>query len=409
MNNTNNHPALTMSNIRNHVPITLEMKKGQYSSWAELFKIHCRAHQVLDHIITSPTKPTTPKTIDTELWSRLDAIVLQWIFGTISIDLLHIILKPDTTAKYAWEALANIFQDNKNSRPDNRFSETRLDNVSHMSCYCKEIKMLGDQLAKEIQSQCCSGKNKNCEFSRNLSNEGFCTKPEDATTSSFEMPNPRDQGRPTFVQQPIKLEKLNVASPTETQTNVATVSSPKVNEKEKMWHYKDLSDKIQGPFSMAQLREWYKNGYFPVGIKIWRNGDKEDDAILLRDALKGKFTVVESRTVSQDGLKLTRDSNKISSMNPAPNRRRDIANLHPPPTPKKADVGLAGGQMGPSSHPSGKDGVQSATPNSVHLVASGNQEGYTAGSGCVRLHPKRSMILISNGRVEIFHSLGAQH
>ncbi|KAJ9566206.1 hypothetical protein OSB04_002172 [Centaurea solstitialis] len=39
------HPALAVNNIKNFVPITLEMEKGQYSSWAELFKIHCRAYQ----------------------------------------------------------------------------------------------------------------------------------------------------------------------------------------------------------------------------------------------------------------------------------------------------------------------------------------------------------------------------
>nr|KYP71584.1 hypothetical protein KK1_010849 [Cajanus cajan] len=36
------HPALVVNTVKNFIPITLEMEKGHYSSWVELFKIHCR-------------------------------------------------------------------------------------------------------------------------------------------------------------------------------------------------------------------------------------------------------------------------------------------------------------------------------------------------------------------------------
>jgi len=90
------HPALAFNNIKNLIPIMLEMEKGQYSSWAKLFKIHCRANQVIDHLdhvvpSSSTDKEKTEKTSD-ELCSRIDANVLQWIYGTISNDLLHTIL-----------------------------------------------------------------------------------------------------------------------------------------------------------------------------------------------------------------------------------------------------------------------------------------------------------------------------
>jgi len=45
------HPALVASDVKNHVPITLEMENVQYSTWAELFKIHAKSHRVIDHII----------------------------------------------------------------------------------------------------------------------------------------------------------------------------------------------------------------------------------------------------------------------------------------------------------------------------------------------------------------------
>lgn len=69
--------------------------------------------------------------MDLEQWSRLDAIVLQWIYNTISNDLLHTFLKPSTTATQSWNALENIFQDNQNSRAvylEHKFVTTRLQN-----------------------------------------------------------------------------------------------------------------------------------------------------------------------------------------------------------------------------------------------------------------------------------------
>lgn len=133
------------------------MKKGHYTSWATLFKIHCRAYQVIDHIIPAkptaatppPTDPAAAATAATAQWSRLDAIILQWIYSTISHDFLHTILQPEATAQEAWENLANIFQDNKNFRAlylEHQFTNLKLDNFTNVSAYCQELKNIVDQL-----------------------------------------------------------------------------------------------------------------------------------------------------------------------------------------------------------------------------------------------------------------------
>uniref|UniRef100_A0ACD5XNV1 Uncharacterized protein n=1 Tax=Avena sativa TaxID=4498 RepID=A0ACD5XNV1_AVESA len=62
-----------------------------------------------------------------------------------------------------------------------------------------------------------------------------------------------------------------------------------VNESEKIWLYMDPSNKTQGPFSIVQLRKWNSSGYFPPNLKIWKSNEKQDDSILLADALVGKF------------------------------------------------------------------------------------------------------------------------
>jgi transposase InsO family protein len=92
------HPALTVTNITNFIKIILDIEKSQYNTWSELFKIHAQAYEVLDHIIPPAETDTTSsspslKETNPALWKRLDAIVLQWIYGTISTDLLHTIIE----------------------------------------------------------------------------------------------------------------------------------------------------------------------------------------------------------------------------------------------------------------------------------------------------------------------------
>ncbi|XP_076935423.1 uncharacterized protein LOC143602066 [Bidens hawaiensis] len=81
---------------------------------------------------------------------KIDSVVLQWIYGTISMDLLNTIMKKNTTAAAAWSAFEDIFQDNKIVRAihlNNKLSNTRIDNFPNASAYCQEFKVLADQLA----------------------------------------------------------------------------------------------------------------------------------------------------------------------------------------------------------------------------------------------------------------------
>ncbi|CAH9124812.1 unnamed protein product [Cuscuta epithymum] len=160
------HPALAVTSIKNLIPLILDTEKVQYSSWAELFKITARAYDVLDHIIPPTNKPATTSagkgddtdddsddatvSVDPLLWDRLDAVVLQWIYGTISQDLLLTILEPDSTAMEAWTRLANIFQDNKHARAvhlEDEFSHVRLANFASISAYCQQLRTIATNLA----------------------------------------------------------------------------------------------------------------------------------------------------------------------------------------------------------------------------------------------------------------------
>ena len=65
------HPALAVSNINTFIKVTLDIEKGQYVTWSEVFKIHARAYQVLYHIIPPSTekmkRDSSSPTTDPEL------------------------------------------------------------------------------------------------------------------------------------------------------------------------------------------------------------------------------------------------------------------------------------------------------------------------------------------------------
>ncbi|GAB4853839.1 hypothetical protein Ancab_018048 [Ancistrocladus abbreviatus] len=104
----------------------------------------------------------------------------------------------------------------------------------------------------------------------------------------------------------------NMSPPAESENSqpVSTAVAPADatdKKTEKVWHYKDPSGKVQGPFSMVQLRKWSKTGFFPAELKIWRTTRSEDDSILLTEALAGRFQkepllVVEDSSEAQGAL-----------------------------------------------------------------------------------------------------------
>ncbi|KAK4258565.1 hypothetical protein QN277_005003 [Acacia crassicarpa] len=155
----------------------------------------------------------------------------------------------------------------------------------------------------------------NRELSRNLSNKGLSVTFDDVSNASEGLNDSqilRGRERETQLSNSWEGQKLHsslessgksiqpvVASESlsTSASNASAVSSTgiappavKINESEKIWHYKDPSGKVQGPFSMAQLRKWNSTGYFPVDLRIWRATENLDESILLSNALAGNFS-----------------------------------------------------------------------------------------------------------------------
>ncbi|KAJ0809132.1 hypothetical protein HanPI659440_Chr01g0011321 [Helianthus annuus] len=140
------HPACTVTNIQNKVRI-LDGVKVSYLSWVKLFQLHAKGYKVLAHIDgTPPPAKDHPGYAD---WSEIDAIVLQWIYSTLSDELLVRVLETESTSVQAWTRLEQIFLNNKWARAaalEHEFTNLTLKSMPSLQAYCQKLKELGDQL-----------------------------------------------------------------------------------------------------------------------------------------------------------------------------------------------------------------------------------------------------------------------
>ncbi|XP_050901468.1 uncharacterized protein LOC127108105 [Lathyrus oleraceus] len=147
---TDTHKSVDTGDSGQPKNTTFRGSKSEFHPALALFRIHAHSHRVLHHIVPSIGKERPAITdANHEQWSTLDATVLQWIYSTISTDLLTTILEPNSTAIEAWNRLEDIFQDNQNARAvilEQEFSNTRMEDFTNVSAYCQRLKMLSDQL-----------------------------------------------------------------------------------------------------------------------------------------------------------------------------------------------------------------------------------------------------------------------
>jgi hypothetical protein len=84
-------------------------------------------------------------------------------------------------------------------------------------------------------------------------------------------------------------------------SSVRTMSSE--TEPEKVWHYKDPSGNVQGPFTLLQLSKW--TSYFPCDLRVWLTFESEERSLLLTEVLSKQQTVFNQTTSVITGTKAT--------------------------------------------------------------------------------------------------------
>lgn len=139
--------AVAVSNIRALVPVVLEVGSISYPKWRGLHLITLGKYALTDHVLSDNTFP------DVAPWHRMDCVVVSWIFGTISANLLELVMTPSDTDRQAtsreiWLALEDMFVGNKEARAlilDTEF-RTFVQGDLNISDYCRKLKTMADQL-----------------------------------------------------------------------------------------------------------------------------------------------------------------------------------------------------------------------------------------------------------------------
>ncbi|XP_074283909.1 uncharacterized protein LOC141608456 [Silene latifolia] len=140
------HPVFTVSNIQNKIRI-LDGTKVTYASWVRLFTLHAKGYKVLSHI--DGTEPPAASAANYDEWCEIDAHVLQWIYGTLSDDLLPRVLEDESTAYEAWKRVENIFLNNKGARLaalEHEFNNLKLANLPSLEAYCQRLRDIAGQM-----------------------------------------------------------------------------------------------------------------------------------------------------------------------------------------------------------------------------------------------------------------------
>jgi hypothetical protein len=85
--------VIQVVNIRNHVPITLDLEDGNYSQWCCFFDSILRKFGLNGHI-----HDPTPMAERDAKWQLMDPCIINWIPNTMSKSVFDIVHRPNLTA-----------------------------------------------------------------------------------------------------------------------------------------------------------------------------------------------------------------------------------------------------------------------------------------------------------------------
>jgi hypothetical protein len=108
--------ASAIQNVRSLVSVVLDFKSNVFPKWRTFFSMTVTTYALEDHLTSD--KPSTDAT-----WLRLNALVLRWLYGSMAMDLVDLVMPTSTTvdtpvatANTVWLAVHGLFNDNKKTR-----------------------------------------------------------------------------------------------------------------------------------------------------------------------------------------------------------------------------------------------------------------------------------------------------
>lgn len=135
--------VVSVLNIKALVPITLDIAAANFTRWRGLFLVALSKYALTDHVLSDDHRPDLAK------WFQMDCVVLAWLYGSISANLLQEVMSHDATACSVWRALELQFLGNCEQRSLNLTTEFRTFHQGDLSVndYCRRMKTMADSLS----------------------------------------------------------------------------------------------------------------------------------------------------------------------------------------------------------------------------------------------------------------------
>ena len=103
--------AVNVASVKTHVPVVLDLKTSNFSKWRMLISVLLGKYELTGHVSAD-----TPPAARTAEWTRQDFVVRSWLYGSISEEILDIIMGEGQTAFEAYALIRNLFLNNQMTR-----------------------------------------------------------------------------------------------------------------------------------------------------------------------------------------------------------------------------------------------------------------------------------------------------
>ncbi|KAK1648574.1 hypothetical protein QYE76_066379 [Lolium multiflorum] len=135
--------AMGVASVKTHVPVVLDLAKSNYAKWRMLISVLLGKYELTSHVAVQ-----TAAADRTPAWIREDFIVRSWLYGSISEEILDIIMAENQTAFDAYVLIRNLFLDNQMTRAVHLEAEFRalVQGDLSVTAYCHRLKALSDAL-----------------------------------------------------------------------------------------------------------------------------------------------------------------------------------------------------------------------------------------------------------------------
>lgn len=122
--------------------MTLDVAAVNYTKWHGLFLVALGKYDLTDHVLSDDYLPHRAD------WKQMDCVVLAWLYGTISADLLQEVLSADTTARLVWTALELQFLGNREHRAITLTADFHAFQQGDLNVadFCRKLKSMADML-----------------------------------------------------------------------------------------------------------------------------------------------------------------------------------------------------------------------------------------------------------------------